>query len=52
MTSADIFFQPISNFQVIPSRSLVSLSDLNCLRAEQALFLLDESIFTWITPTG
>ena len=32
--------------------SWCSLSELNCLRAERALSLLDESIFTWITPTG
>ena len=49
MTSADIF-QPISKY--IPTTSLVSLSYLNYQRTERALFLLDESIFTWITPTG
>ena len=43
-------FQPISKY--IPTPSLVSLSDLNCWGAERALFLLNESIFTWITPTG
>ena len=42
--------QPIS--KRIPIPSLVSLSDLNGYRAKRALLLLDESIFTWITPTG
>ena len=43
-------FQPISKY--IPTPSLVSLSNLNCKRAERALFSLHESIITWITPTG
>ena len=37
-------FQPFSKY--VPTPSLVFLSDLNCKRAERALFLLDESIIT------